>query len=389
MKLLLQVLTNQDEFNEKFLYSRYFFFFDVMNVEDKHSFVYSLKQTQNDGSSKILMGPFHFQSNVHTYVKQLQFQRLQNKADLKIITFGDHDRTGEDLYKALGKEKPDLFILLGDYSYDVQDDLGVRGDDYFHWMQTHFQETPMILTPGNHENYLNTEFFNNRFMMPGTRRPVDNNLFAIQTHFLQVISFNFDYQIINPSIGDFIELLFEKTMTRFKARKDKHFSIFMSHRPLHCQYSYADCVKLANDFQPLEEHLQSIKIHLNLWGHVHRYERLKAIFQHKVSQFSNMFSLIVGTGGNKEDEKESVAAFSKNNDPSDDAIVSDKKGYAKLIINSSQLYSKFICASSGEIVDEHTIFSDNKSPNFPIFMWLFFGLLILFFLLVVFCSISI
>ena len=163
---------------------------------------------------------------------------------------------------------------------------------------------PVILTPGNHENYDNTMMINNRFAMAGTRSPLDNNLVAFQTHHLQILGMNFDYLMMNSALKDTFFVLFSKTVAKFNKRNDKHFNLFFAHRPFHCKANYEECEKLNGDFGVFESKLNETKIHLNLWGHVHHYERLDSIFKHQVSTASNMYSLIVGTGGNKEDEIE-------------------------------------------------------------------------------------
>jgi quinol-cytochrome oxidoreductase complex cytochrome b subunit len=65
----------------------------------------------------------------------------------------------------------------------------------------------------------------------------------------------------------------------------------------------------------------------------------------------------------------------KNNDPSDDAITHEDKGYVILILNTNQLISRFFSVSQNKVVDEYTIFTENQIRNFPTFMWLFIGIL--------------
>jgi hypothetical protein len=116
-----------------------------------------------------------------------------------------------------------------------------------------------------------------------------------------MLSLNFDYLMMNSGIENMVQILLLKILDKFKQRNDKHFTIFFSHRPFHCKANYEECVKLASDYESIENHLNDTKINLNLWGHVHHYERLPYIRNNKVVEETNMFSLIVGTGGNKED----------------------------------------------------------------------------------------
>lgn len=311
---LLNISNLSDEFNEKYVYSRYFIFFDLHNLENVHNFTYSLFQTTPKGQRRIIKGPYTFSSNIHKYSYKLQEPEskglLSKPSEVKVLAFGNHDDSGENLYKKLETENPDLIILTGNLAFDMQSNQGVNGDAYFKWMEKHFACTPVLVTPGSRENYMNTEFFNNRFMMPGTRKAADNNLFAVETQFFQTLFFNFDFQIMNQNFQDMMEILVTQTLKRFASRTGYHFNMFASHRPLHCKKDYAVCSQLATDFNYFERHLNSIKINLNLWGSSAHYERLKAIYNHQVATSENMFSIITGSGGNKENIPESVRGIS-------------------------------------------------------------------------------
>lgn len=280
-------------------------FFSIICLDDYQQFTYSIRKKNSDGEDLLLKGPFNFRTNIHPYTSpNIQTPGLSDPPSIKVITFGDHDQSGKLVYNSLLNEDPDLLVLLGDYSYDVQDNKGLNGDVYFEWMEPILATTPVILTPGNHENFDNAEFFNSRFAMPGTRSASDNNLFAVETQHLQILSLNFDYLMMNEKEHDTMRLVFSQAVDKMDERKDNHFKLFVSHRPLHCQEGYDECVKLASDFAAFEKKLTTSKINLNLWGHVHHYERLKAIYRHQVLEPTNMFSLIVGTGGNKEEKPE-------------------------------------------------------------------------------------
>ena len=42
---------------------------------------------------------------------------------------------------------------MGDIAYDLEDDVGMRGDIYFNKMQPIIAQIPYMYTYGNHENY--------------------------------------------------------------------------------------------------------------------------------------------------------------------------------------------------------------------------------------------
>lgn len=200
----------------------------------------------------------------------------------------------------------DLLVLLGDYSYDVQDEFGKNGDRYFDWMETIFTKAPIILTQGNHENFDNTEFFNNRFMMPGTREPVENNFFALEVHPAQFISLNLDYLMMNKHFLNIYLKFMRTSLSSFAKRKISHFSFFVTHRPFHCKANYEECENLSKEFRDIEELLSNEKVNVNLWGHVHHYERMKGVVGDQLEEKNNRISIISGSAGNKEVEEESV-----------------------------------------------------------------------------------
>jgi predicted phosphodiesterase len=194
----------------------------------------------------------------------------------------------------------DLLLLLGDYSYDIYNDFGTRGDDYFDWMEPLMTRAPVILVPGNHENFDTSRMLNNRFIMPGTRHPDDNNLFALETQLIQVLGLNLDYLLMNPDLTEDYTKQVKEQMADFDSRKNNRFSFYMTHRPFHSKKNYNECELLVAKFGALEKVLLDSNLNVNLWGHVHRYERLPAIYRHKELKDKNMISLIIGTGGNKE-----------------------------------------------------------------------------------------
>lgn len=50
----------------------------------------------------------------------------------------------------------------------------------------------------------------------------------------------------------------------------------------------------------------------------------------------------------------------------------------RLTVSLNQLTSKFYSVTQGKEIDEYSIFSDLAQTDFPVFLWLFFGLLVLF-----------
>ncbi len=58
-------------------------------------------------------------------------------------------------------------IHNGDFAYNVQDDNGTRGDNFFQHISTAFGASrPYMITYGNHEIFGNYSNINSRFRMP-------------------------------------------------------------------------------------------------------------------------------------------------------------------------------------------------------------------------------
>lgn len=306
-------------------------FYDILKLDNAQDFEYSFVTLDDQKTPTVISGPFHFKSNIDldALTKSLHNSFAENlfakyKSDrknfipsaedpdrnhIRITTFGDHDITGKNTHEALvNLKKMDLLVLLGDYSYDVFDNYGLNGDDYFEWMEPVLTRAPMILTPGNHENFANTEFFLNRFMMPGTRAPLDNNFFAVHTHFAKLMQLNFDYLMMNQDSQDEAMAKVDTTLQKWKTDAQESFTYFFSHRPFHCDLHNDECVALRKQFAGFEQKLVDFPVNAFLWGHVHHYERLRPVYNEQETNCSNQYYLIVGTGGNKEDEVEQAEA---------------------------------------------------------------------------------
>ena len=121
------------------------------------------------------------------------------------------------------------------------------------------------------------------------------------------------------------------------------------------------------------------EINVNLWGHVHHFERLDAIYNHEILKTKNLMSLIVGTGGNKEGITKSKHKLISNQwDPSKNAILLKEQGFVTLSIYPDRLQSTFYSTSKKRIRDDVTMYHVKKVNNFPAYLWVFLILLILF-----------
>lgn len=94
------------------------------------------------------------------------------------------------------KDWYDIIIHNGNFAYNIEDDVGMRGDDFFDSIQEAISTKPYIITPGNHENFDDGKFFNFRFRMPGLHNdnfPVRNHFYSFDVRKTHFTIFNMDY----------------------------------------------------------------------------------------------------------------------------------------------------------------------------------------------------
>ena len=175
-------------------------------------------------------------------------------------------------------------------------------------------------------------------------------------------------------------------MQDLSSTKDDRFTLYMSHRPFHSKKNYDEAEMLNSRFARIEKALIDNQVNLNLWGHVHRYERLVGIYQHKELVDHNMASLIVGTGGNKEGlgaHQEEVPVLKDHIDePTKKAVCFVEKGFTKMFVYDDRLVAKFFSVEANRVKDILVMYHYLKKNTFPAYLWVFIGLLILFALFV-------
>lgn len=70
-----------------------------------------------------------------------------------------------------------MLIILGDLGYDLHDDWGHKGDNYFRAVSVLSSKRPTLLIGGNHDTYDYSNLLNYRFRFPGCKTSEDNNFF--------------------------------------------------------------------------------------------------------------------------------------------------------------------------------------------------------------------
>jgi hypothetical protein len=270
-------------------YVRSFCFFDLVNLVDNEAFSYSLIV---DG--KVNNGPFAFRSKV------------MSRETPKIVVFGDHDSSpnGMPLIDNLKKYDFDLLVFVGDLAYEIWENNGLNGDQYFKDMEPVIAAVPYIVIPGNHENIDNSLMLTNRFRMPSTVQPMDNNMFAFKLRNMLFVGFNFDL-VLNMFIDKtmFYVKALDGLFAKYTADKLVRWVNFFTHRPMYCsQYNVKgnQCAQTIYYLKPFEDLLHKYGVHFYLTGHIHDYERYLPMHGFKIVNSKGPATIILGTGGNKE-----------------------------------------------------------------------------------------
>lgn len=348
-------------YNSEINYQRKFFFIDLKNLINPLKFTYYLTSDR-----KKVKGPFFFKSNIFK----------KEKKGLKINSFGDHDlKRGREIINKLKKENFDLLILLGDYSYNLNDDNGKNGDEYFQGMEPILTKSPCIIISGNHETIDNTLILNTRLYLPNCENVLDNNItfFYVQNLFFFV--FNADYYFLNyerkNEMDKQIEQIFQEN--KIKKKFEESFKIVLNHRPFYCQEEYnKPCILNSLFLKEIEEILIKNKIDLILSGHLHFYQRMKP--QKNYSLNKNFYTqLIIGTGGNDH-------FFGKSNfkaSPFVEKSIFITEGYLQIQNYEKFMEISFVEVFNGEILDNFII----TKKNFHFFYdFIFLGILAIIFI---------
>lgn len=342
-------------------YERTFCFFDLANLVNNERFSYSLIV---DG--EVSNGPFAFRSQIMT------------RETPKIVVFGDHDSSpnGMPLIESLKRYDFDLIVFVGDLSYEIWDNNGLNGDQYFKDMEPVIATVPYIVIPGNHENIDNSLMLTTRLRMPGTIQPMDNNLFVFKLRNMLFVGFNFDVVLyFSPEKRFFYLKELDKVFSKYTSDKSVKWINFFTHRPLYCsQYNVPgnQCAQTIYFLKPFEDLLNKYRVNFYLSGHIHDYERYQPMHGFKMSESGAPLTLVLGTGGNKE--------FFGHNEPFyikfRKSLLEKVPGFALIEGTDSSLAATFIM-STPDFKPFDSVSIPQKNPGYYANPFVFFSLFVL------------
>ena len=349
-------------------YSRVFCFSDL-NDEDlinKKQFIYEVIFLENE---ETLKGPFQFKSDIFDDDKDVH----------KIITYGDTDTylKGMPTLDRMKEEEYDLLVLLGDYSYDIFDNNGQKGDDFFEAMEPILTKSPFVLTPGNHETADDSLMLNSRFIMPGTSKDdhLDNNYYWFIAGKVLYFSMNLDYTIFTDVLR--VPYYSEKLYLDLKDQEEKrgvdwYYLAFFTHRPFYnVERSQRAMVDLYSSV-PILAVLNEFNVDMIITGHTHDFE-LSRIYNNYLptERSDNTLMIISGAAGTDKDPLDSDRYF---NLPFKEKYLPAVNGLVELQISKSDIQGVFFKVNDRSILYS---FSLKGMTTFEMDIFMIIGFVIL------------
>ena len=329
-------------------HKRAYFFKHTVAFDDPY-------QWAGEGSNRV--GPFDF-----------TIRKKGKGRELNFIMISDHDLTKNGdltnnlLAKKIDWSKYDGFLHGGDFAYDVQNDLGMRGDNYFNNLSTVITKVPYLVVPGNHENFDNANMFNFRFRMPNFNSSYSSNLYANVVG--QVMFFYINYDMIakinHTKFSEYI-VKADQLFMKYKDDRDILWRVAVSHRPMYCGESgKPDCLVNHYYFKAFDDIYRKYKVDVYLQSHEHLYERLKFINSWKLIGFPSKviegiveyrditepLQMICGTGGSFEDLIPDIPTY-----PIQDKQIGGIESYLDIKVNDTSFTILFKASANETLLD--------------------------------------
>ncbi len=312
------------QLTESYIFSnqKYHFYKITLNSHQKYKYQCTLLKTT---STNINIKTKNNTNNSPSLSGEIIFPKNNtSKSSTKLAVFGDWSQceNGKETLNYLinNKNKYDATLFLGDLAYDLNEQNGVKGNNFMEFIRPFTSSVPFMITSGNHETNNNYEDYTKRFNMPSKRE--SNNLYYSfdinDSHYVSIAS-DFVFDKINSTVNSMNTLL--TWLQNDLKKSDKKWKVVYMHRPLYCSDNKKHCGEEAEKLREIFEEIFKIyKVDLVLAGHVHTYERLYPLYKGKVSESrisedkdvynnpSDPVYMVCGSAGNPE-KSESKCKF--------------------------------------------------------------------------------
>ena len=270
-----------------------------------------------------------------------------------------------------------MILHIGDFAYEIFDQGGQFGDQYFARSSKSARRIPYIMTPGNHENYANGTLLNYRFKMPNCADNL-NAMFDFVykgTYFMfvnldWVLSYqqwkNIEYFSRERKLLEWID----SRSKLFANRKDIKWRIFSTHRPFECtDQTASDCQTNMLFFRRIADKVAQVGFHMSLNAHVHSYIRNKVSLGLQMQPVTKLgkgayMTVINGHAGTAyyyqtETNKNSLTS------PLAEAIDVSGPTFLHLELSSTAIVGKLTRSDNSEVRDTFSITEDQLDPKQP------------------------
>lgn len=304
-------------------YLRFAYAASIPDVTGYEKFSYKIDYTTEDmsnsnGYKAASTVSIEFESHVYS------IKHGSSQAKLKILAMADHkynegqkDVLMDQLAIERKKTKWDVMVMMGDYSYEIYDNYGLKGDKYFNLMQPYMGCAPIIMVGGNHEVFDFGRLLHFRMRFPQSRHADDNMLYYINLGNISFLVFNLDLYYWNTKtfqaeMKERMTELGNKSKQFITNQSKGPFRFFVTHRAFYCINRHlndrCNLWPMMTAFEPILE--KEFSPDVMLTGHKHLYQRL---FKGDLADLpwfpivdtpeklkKNVLNVIVGTAGLQE-----------------------------------------------------------------------------------------
>ncbi|CAB3397168.1 unnamed protein product [Caenorhabditis bovis] len=191
------------------------------------------------------------------------------------------------------KGELDMVLHVGDFAYNMNEENGENGDEFFRQIEPVAAYIPYMVSVGNHESFNNFTHYVNRFSMANS----EHNLFySFDVGKAHIIVFSTEFYFYTEygfeQIANQYNWLLRDLKKANLNRKKVPWIITMGHRPMYCSdFNGDDCTKYESIIRTgipivhgyaLEKLFYEQGVDIELWAHEHTYERLWPVFNRTV-----------------------------------------------------------------------------------------------------------
>ena len=213
---------------------------------------------------------------------------------LKILFYADIDYSNVSLptisrlQSYFSKDNCDINLTFfgGDLAYEIVDEAGLKGDQFFEYFQPFWTTRPMLMTPGNHDYYYNYSMLNYRMKMP-LYNLSQNHYYSWNVGSAHFLTINYDFydDADNDTQARMYQWV-ERDLTIANStenRLKRPWIIIITHRPIYCSQSFigarepSSCHHLYGKRKNWDDLMGNFKVDFYIAAHMHNYERMKAL----------------------------------------------------------------------------------------------------------------